>query len=162
MDGRTDGRTHTLTTDNRPWHKLTASGAKNAGETYEQHLVRGGLTVSLLMTTHKALVDSVDQNQTTQNVQSELWSTLSTFFILDYNWTVSSACNGNVFLANEKVWFIQSKVKDLMYLCHAIYQVRHLNFCLTANLTLFQTSPGIYVSAVRVFWKHCGKRRNCS
>ena len=30
------------------------------------------------------------------------------------------------------------------------------------NLTLSQTSPGFYVSAVRVFRKHCGKRRNCS
>ena len=29
-------------------------------------------------------------------------------------------------------------------------------------LTLSQTSPGFYVSAVQVFWKHCGKRRNCS
>ena len=29
-------------------------------------------------------------------------------------------------------------------------------------LTLSQTSPGFYVSAVKVFWKHCGKRRNCS
>ena len=25
-----------------------------------------------------------------------------------------------------------------------------------------QTSPGFYVSAVKVFGKHCGKRRNCS
>ena len=29
-------------------------------------------------------------------------------------------------------------------------------------LTLSQTSPRFYVSAVQVFWKHCGKRRNCS
>ena len=29
-------------------------------------------------------------------------------------------------------------------------------------LTLSQTSPGFYVSAVQVFWKHCGKSRNCS
>ena len=29
-------------------------------------------------------------------------------------------------------------------------------------LTLSQTSPGFYVSVVQVFWKHCGKRRNCS
>ena len=28
-------------------------------------------------------------------------------------------------------------------------------------LTLSQTSPGFYVSAVQVFWKHWGKRRNC-
>ena len=29
-------------------------------------------------------------------------------------------------------------------------------------LTLFQSSPDFYVSAVLVFRKHCGKRRNCS
>ena len=29
-------------------------------------------------------------------------------------------------------------------------------------LTLSQTSPGFHVSAEQVFWKHCGKRRNCS
>ena len=29
------------------------------------------------------------------------------------------------------------------------------------ELTLFQTSPGFYVSAVQVYWKQCGKRRNC-
>ena len=29
-------------------------------------------------------------------------------------------------------------------------------------LTHSQTSPGFYVSAVLVFRKHCGKRRNCS
>ena len=30
------------------------------------------------------------------------------------------------------------------------------------TLTLSQTSPGFYVSAVEVLQKHCGKRRNCS
>ena len=30
------------------------------------------------------------------------------------------------------------------------------------SLTLSQTSPVFYCSAVQVFWKHCGKRRNCS
>ena len=30
------------------------------------------------------------------------------------------------------------------------------------GLTLFQTSPGFYMSAIQVLWKHCGKRRNCS
>ena len=29
-------------------------------------------------------------------------------------------------------------------------------------LTLSQTSPSFYVSAVQAFWKHSGKRRNCS
>ena len=31
------------------------------------------------MTTQEAFVDSVDQDQIAQNVQSDLWSTLSTF-----------------------------------------------------------------------------------
>ena len=30
------------------------------------------------------------------------------------------------------------------------------------QLTLSQTSPGFYVSAIQDFLKHCGKRRNCS
>ena len=30
------------------------------------------------------------------------------------------------------------------------------------TLTLSQTSPVFYVSAVQLFWKHCGKRRICS
>ena len=33
---------------------------------------------------------------------------------------------------------------------------------LTSVLTISQTSPSFYVSVVQVFWKHCGKRRNCS
>ena len=36
----------------------------------------------------------------------------------------------------------------------------HAVLCLV--LTLSQTSPGFYVSAVHSFLKHCGKRRNCS
>ena len=37
------------------------------------------------MTTQEVFVDSVDQDQTAQNVQSDLWSTMSTLFILEYN-----------------------------------------------------------------------------
>ena len=37
------------------------------------------------MMTPEAFMDSLDQNQTTQNVQYDLWSTLSTYLILDYN-----------------------------------------------------------------------------
>ena len=36
------------------------------------------------MTTQEAFEDSVDKDQTARNVQSDLWSTLSTFFILYY------------------------------------------------------------------------------
>ena len=39
-------------------------------------------------------------------------------------------------------------------------QGQNLSFC--KELTLSQISPGFYVSAVQVFWKHSEKRRNCS
>ena len=59
-----------------------------------------GLTLSLLSMTQETFVDSVDQDQTAQNVQSDLWSTQSIFFIPDFNYTIS--CNGTVLLANKK------------------------------------------------------------
>ena len=65
------------------------------------------------MTTQEAFADSVDQDQTGQNVQFGLPFTQSTFFILDCKLTVFSSCNGSLFLANEKAWFIYSVVKDL-------------------------------------------------
>ena len=37
-----------------------------------------------------------------------------------------------------------------------------LTFCRLVELSLSQTSPDFYVSAVQVFGKHCEKRRNCS
>ena len=39
------------------------------------------ITLSLLLTTPEAFEDGVDQDQTAQNVQSDLWSTLSTFLL---------------------------------------------------------------------------------
>ena len=39
------------------------------------------------------------------------------------------------------------------------YQITWRNF---DPITLSQTSPGFYVSTVQIFWKHWGKRRNCS
>ena len=67
-------------------------------------------TFSLLMTTValEAIVDSVDQDQTAQNVQSDLLSTLSTFSFQIITKIVSSSCDGNVFLADEKHLFIYS------------------------------------------------------
>ena len=60
-----------------------------------------GLTLSILLTTEEAFVDSVNQDQTAQNVQSDLCSILATFPF----WirTVSPSCNGSVFLTNEKM-----------------------------------------------------------
>ena len=37
------------------------------------------------MMTQQAFVDSVDQDWTAQNEQSDLWSSLSIFIILDFN-----------------------------------------------------------------------------
>ena len=67
------------------------------------------------LTTQEAFGDTVDQDETAQNMQSDLWSTLSTFFILDYNYTVSSSCNGSVFLANEIERFIYSVVREALF-----------------------------------------------
>ena len=43
------------------------------------------LNLSSLMMTQEAFVDSLGQNQTAHDVQSDLRSTQSTFFNLDYN-----------------------------------------------------------------------------
>ena len=42
-----------------------------------------------------------------------------------------------------------------------IYISMHFNTChnlVRGDLTLSQTSPGLYVSAAQIYWKHCGKR----
>ena len=70
------------------------------------------LTLSLLMTTQDAFVDSVGQDQIAQNVQSDLESTPSTFSFFITTKLLPS-CNGSVFLANEKLRFIYSVVKEL-------------------------------------------------
>ena len=64
------------------------------------------------MTTQEAFVGCIDQDQTTQNVQFDFWSTLSTLLILDFNLTVSSSCNESVILANGKARCIYSVVKE--------------------------------------------------
>ena len=80
---------------------------------YRLMVLTDAWTLSLMFwTTQEALVDSVDQDQTAQNMQSDIWCTLSTVFIVDYNWTISSICNGNVFLGNEKIKFIYLVVKE--------------------------------------------------
>ena len=50
-------------------------------------------------------------------------------------------------------------VREEKMLVTNLFSFSHNLFCL---LTLSQTSPDFYVSAVLVFGKHCGKRRNCS
>ena len=39
---------------------------------------------------------------------------------------------------------------------------KYKKLMLKGSLILSQTSHGFYVSAVQIFWKQCGKRRNCS
>ena len=50
-----------------------------------------------------------------------------------------------------------------MHLCDLSDQIRSSLYHgpVTDPLTLSQTNPGFYVSAVQVFCKHCEKRRNC-
>ena len=88
---------------------------------------------------------------------------------------VSKRCN---FLIKNKV-LDQSKFES--FIDDKIYFAEKLKFCMESVenivgkekllafspfpimfLTLSHTSPGFYVSAVQVFWKHCGQKRNCS
>ena len=64
------------------------------------------------MTTQEAFVYCIDQDQTSQNVQFDFWSTLSTLLTLDFNLTVSSSCNESVNSASGKARFIYSVVKE--------------------------------------------------
>ena len=51
-------------------------------------------------------------------------------------------------------------LKSIIY-CLADFQFTFVKFVVCIYLILSQTSPGFYISAVKVFWKQCGKRRNC-
>ena len=75
------------------------------------------------MTTLEAFADSVDQDQTAQNVQSDLLSTLSTFH--SRNLTVSLYLKGSVILANQNARFIYSVVKELSNVRRQILDVEN-------------------------------------
>ena len=72
------------------------------------------LTLSLLMMTQKDFLDSVDQDQTAQNVQFYLWSTLflhfhsrlylNCFFILQWKYIFSQWKTKIYLFASERVW----------------------------------------------------------
>ena len=50
-----------------------------------------------------------------------------------------------------------------MYTVHGNFDQHYeKDFSAVVLLTLSQTSPGFYLSAVLVFKEHSGKRRNCS
>ena len=58
----------------------------------------------------------------------------------------------------SKAFFLRVIKTHYMY-----YLIKRLTlYRIIQSLTFSQTSPGFYVSAVQVFRKHCGKRRNCS
>ena len=76
------------------------------------------------MTIQEALADNVDQDQTAQHMQSDLLYKLS-IFILDYNKTISSSCNGNAFLSNEKLIYLV--VKEFMYIYDTPYKVKEIH-----------------------------------
>ena len=56
-----------------------------------------------------------------------------------------------------KGWALWSWVNSIFNI-----QLYHSNITNPCFLNSFPKSPGFYVSAVKVFWKHCEKSRNCS
>ena len=77
--------------------------------------------------------------------------------ILFKQWLYGKAASGleRIFVEH---WL--KEVQESMDRCFDCSNITEIMFEMA--LTLSQTSPGFYVSAVQVFWKHCGKRRNCS
>ena len=67
-----------------------------------------------------------------------------------FNWM----SNLNNFLSTEK----NTRTQKIHKMYYFLFLVKHLD----TILSLSQTSPCFYVSAAQVFWKHCGKQRNCS
>ena len=90
--------------------------------------------------------------RTLESTKSELWSALLKWrlapkYVIDYqkyqeslHWKVMEYCLK--FLSKDKYMHI------------------HLIYCHT-KLTLSQIYTYFYMSAVYIFWKQCGKRRNC-
>ena len=68
--------------------------------------------------------------------------------------TILCPLNSNLNDACASAGHIMAKGKKFNVFWHSIIPQK--------VLTLFQTSPGFYMSAVQIFWKHCGKRRNSS
>ena len=72
----------------------------------------------------------------------------------------------SIFSFSHNVFYhSQNKFQFLRYF-HVVvckcFQFGQVPYFVIWYLTLSQTSPGFYMSAVLVFWKHCGKRRNSS
>ena len=109
------------------------------------------LTLSLLTAITEAFVDSVDQDTTAQNVQSDLWSTPFTFSFLYHTWIVSSTWNGRVFFSQWITKFYSYVTK------RQIFRLVHIQItCRWQNKSKWKI----------VIWfgkgrKHCGKRRKC-
>ena len=74
-------------------------------------------------------------------MEHAVWSLISNvhIFIVDYNWTLSSSCNGSVFLANEKLQFIDFVAKELI-------------LSQTTNFRGFQTER-VCICQFRIWWK---------
>ena len=64
----------------------------------------------------------------------------------------------NVFYSFKKNIIILATSDLLSADAFSLVQPKMLSF--GKELTLSQTSPGFYVSAEQIYWKHCGKMRN--
>ena len=107
----------------------------------------------------------------------------------DFLWITSYYCNIHVLLLNIEInittwweillgfvplhWKIRGilfysclwvcRLSILWFVCPSVMNwicKMNIFLLLPKYFTLSQTSPGVYVSALQVFWKHYGKRRN--
>ena len=70
---------------------------------------------------------------------------------------INQTCMIKLFVGLSRSYLQSSKEAVFTYLA-----LKELKAFAENNLTLSQTSPGFYMSAVQVFWKRCRKRRNYS
>ena len=90
-------------------------------------------------------------------LQLVVWSLSSVFW--EQQLYSCSMC-GSMNRPQVHIWFGNRTWDFMMTLYTLRPQIPHKYW--VVSLTLSQTSPGFYVSAVQAFWKHSGKRRNCS
>ena len=68
--------------------------------------------------------------------------------------------------SGRSFWEHHGKTENAGYQNFLLYSKSFPEFPLSeefyCSLTLSQTNPWLYISAGETFWKHCGKRRNCS
>ena len=101
--------------------------------------------------------------QTNKMKQSKLqmkidWCDLKKGFFFATTFSLPAQYNFHTVFTKK---ILQSRWYNQQTLLQSVHRLFQHKICYM-SLNLSQTSPGFYVSAVQVFLKHCGKRRNCS